>query len=270
MTSFDSSRRGVSRGFSMVGMLFSLLCIGILLAIAIPSMQQSMTGIKEGGGKAAISGWGVQDQVNLYGLMQALNVQALGSGEDLPVPSEASGSGDISENTTANLYSLLIMQRYVSPEKLVSKADFVVEPDDDYDWSAHDPRNGVYWDSTFSADLDDVSNVSYAHMPLYGDRLRDQWGRGLSTSFPTFGNRGPRDGIETEESYACFNGLWGGYVAFGDGHIDFLDSPDAFRGGLRRGGPDGLFTIDDEVRHADAMLGFTSRMDSDGPTLQWD
>ena len=260
------------RAFSMIGMLMTLLCMFMLMAIAIPAIQQSMTGLKEDGGKVPVSGWGMQDQVNLYALMQGLNTTGLSTGEGMPVPSEVSGSRDSSEDTTANLYSLLIMQRYVSPEKLVSKADYMVDPDDDYDWSVYDPREGIYWDSSFSADLADISNVSYAHMPLYGDRLKDHWGANMSLSsrFPLFGNRGPEDGIETEESYACFDGKWGGYVAFGDGHVEFLGSPSAYRGNLKSGGVDGLFSIDDTRRHSDAILGFTSRMRSDGPVLQWD
>ncbi|MEE2908499.1 MAG: type II secretion system protein [Planctomycetota bacterium] len=260
------------RAFSMIGMLMTLLCIGILMAIALPAFQKSMTGIKEEGGKAAVSGWGLQDQVHLYALMQGLNTVGLSTGDGMPVPSEVSGRRDISEDTTANLYSYLVMQRFISPDHLVSPADYMVDPDDDYDWSAYDPRAGVYWDPSFEADLTDISNVSYAHMPLYGDRLKDNWGSRmrLSSSFPLFGNRGPEDGIETEESYACFDGRWGGYVAFGDGHIEFLDSPAAFRGGIRGGGPDELFSIDDTTRHADAILGFTYRMHADGPELQWD
>ena len=253
------------RGFSLVGMLFSLLCLAVLLAIAMPALQQSMTGIKEEGGKAPISGWGLQDQMNLYALMQSLNAASLGSGEPFPQPSEISGSRDIADDTTANLYSVLVMQRLVPANQLVSQADFLVDVDRDYDFTMYDPRSRVYWDPAFSADLHEDSNVSYAHMPLYGDRLRDNWSAQMSSSFPLFGNRGPKDGIEREDSYACFDGLWGGYVAFGDGHVDFLDSPSAFR----RSG-DGLFSIDDEARHSDAILGFTELMNSDGPVLQWD
>ena len=256
----------------MIGMLMTLLCMFILMAIAIPAIQQSMTGLKESGGKAAVSGWGMQDQVNLYALMQGLNVSGLSSGEGMPIPSEISGRRDISEDTTANLYSLLVMQRYIAPEKLVSKADYMVDPDEDYDWTVYDPREGIYWDDSFKANLEDISNVSYAHMPLYGDRLRDNWGANMSLSsrFPVFGNRGPEDGIETEESYACFDGKWGGYVAFGDGHVEFFNSPASFRGSRSGGGPDGLFTIDDTSRHSDAILGFTYRMEPGGPVLQWD
>jgi hypothetical protein len=36
------------------------------------------------------------------------------------------------------------------------------------------------------------------------------------------------------------------------------------------GGEDHVFRIDDEVRHGDSILGFTSGMDRDGPILQWD
>lgn len=257
-------------GFSMIGLLFSLACMAILIAIAVPSMHQSMTGLKEDGGKAAVSGWGMQDQVRLYGLMQSMNAQGLSSGDGYPQPSKVTGSGDLSEDTTANLYSYLVMQRYITPDQLVSPADFFTDPDEDYDWTLYSPRDRMYWDPSFSADLSDISNVSYAHMPMYGNRLRENWGSRMSlrSSFPILGNRGPRDGVESQDSYACFDGLWGGYVAFGDGHVEFLQTPGSFRGG--QGMNDGLFTIDDESRHGDAILGFTSSMGPDGPVLQWD
>ena len=101
-----------------------------------------------------------------YGLMQSLNAQGLSSGEGYPQPSRITGGRDIFEDTTANLYSYLVMQRYITPDQLVSPADFVTDPDQDYDWTLYNPRERVYWDPSFSADLSEVSNVSYAHALL--------------------------------------------------------------------------------------------------------
>ena len=41
------------------------------------------------------------------------------------------------------------MQRYITPDQLVSPADFV-DPDQDYDWTLYNPRERVYWDPSFS------------------------------------------------------------------------------------------------------------------------
>jgi len=213
------------------------------------------------------------DMFNLQQLMQSLNAGSLGglrSGDGFPRPSAETGRAE--DDTTANVYSLLIARRVVSPEALVSPLDQAwVEVATDYDWGSWQGSDDPPWDQRFSADLEDVSNVSYAHLVLYGDRDVHWSTRRLDSAMPIFSSRGPQDGIEDTDSLTCdpATGRWSGHVVFGDGHVELINGAgDAVRRG--RGGEDHYFRIDDEDRHRDAILGFTSEMTSDGPILQWD
>jgi hypothetical protein len=261
------------RGYSLIGLLMTLACTAVLLAITLPSMRSATTGMNADGTQSPNSAWGGVELIQLQSLGQAMLTHGLGSGMDsmYPRPSDASGTKDRTLDTTANLYSLLVMERFTIPKQLVRKGDRgSVEVDTDYDWTTYSPRNNVYWDPSFVADLDVVSNVSYAHMPLTGRRVDTQWRAGtMSSDFPLLGSRGPRDGIETADSVTCPMGKWSGRVVFADGHVDFLNSTSSFNR-RSRFGPDNLFTIDDEEGGSDAILGFTESIDEDGVTLQWD
>lgn len=256
-----------TRGLSLVGLLVSLVCMVVLLSLTLPALRTATTGQTATGRQAPNSAFGGVDMMYLQALGQVMNSHVDGA---WPKPSQATGSRDMSEDTTANLYSYLIMQNMTSPKQLVSKGDRGnVEIDTDYRSTLYDPSNRVYWDPSFAADLHDVSNVSYAHMPLTGDRLDKYWRFSMSSAFPLFGNRGPQDGIETADSATCHNGFWSGRVIFGDGHIEFLETPASFSSRSSRG-VDGLFRIDDPQRGSDAILGFSEAIDEDGVNLQWD
>ena len=257
------------RGLSIIGLLVGVVCMFVLYVIMAESLKGPLTGTTKDGGYVANSAPRMQDMMQLRNLMQGLQMKSGSSGQSYPRPSEL--TDDVSDDTTANLFSLLVAQRYVSPDALISSMDAgLVEPMNDYAWGTWNPSRGEYWDDAFRADLDDVSNVSYAHMVLYGDRL-DHWSsRRMDSNFPLLGNRGPRDGVASTDSWACLeDGSWAGQIAYGDGHVDLLMGTSQ----ARRAGPhseDHYFRIDDEDRHGDAILGFTSDMDEDGPTLQWD
>ena len=40
---------------------------------------------------------------------------------------------------------------------------------DDYDYDVYDPRNAVYWDPAFAADLTEEGHASFAHLPISGN-----------------------------------------------------------------------------------------------------
>lgn len=263
------------RGFSIVGLLIAVACMMVLYVILAESMKGALTGTTEEGGYAANSAPRMEDMFHLQQLMQSLNATGLGGGrEGFPRPSAQ--TRDESDDTTANVYSLLIARRVVSPEGLISPMDRgLVGVYEEYDWSGYDPANGVTWDTGFMADLDDESHASYAHLVLYGDRAKRWSADRLDSSFPVFSNRGPRDGVASEESYACLpNGTWAGQVAFGDGHVSLIGSAGAAvragQGGPGSGRSDHFFRIDDDDRHGDAILGFTRSISRSGPILQWD
>ena len=230
------------RGLSLVGLLITMACIVVLLSITLPAIRTATTGMSGSGGQATTSAWATADRVNLNAIGQSMLAGGLGSGFDAAWLSPAS----------------------------VSRGDRgLVEIDTDYDFTVYDPRGGVYWDPSFTADLARGSNASWAHMPLQGARHDNHWRSSMSGSFPVFGSRGPRDGIPTVDSVTCPNGSWTGSVWFGDGRVDALESTGAWRGRIN-GAEDGLFRIDDPQRGADAVLGFTEWLDVDGVELQWD
>ena len=195
-----------------------------------------------------------------------------GGGRYMPVWWEDQSQHD----TTANLYSVVIMQNYFSPEMCIGRNEKSshVTVDDDYNWDAYQPNDNVYWDSGFTADLEGVSNVSFAHMPLYGKRLRHEWREPLNNLFPVLSNRGPRDGDDPDSiTYQIYkpHDAWYGNIIFNDNHIEMTGKMTA--GQITIGDqlmPDNIFRVDDPAEHADAILSFTKEMKEDGPVLQWD
>ena len=260
------------RGLSLIGLLVSIVCVVVLLSVMLPALRTATTGLSDSGGQSTASAWAAADKVNLYAIGQSMLAGGLGVGMDSMWASPAASTGrrDVSENTTANLYSLLIMDQRVQPSHLISRGDRgLVEIDDDYDFTAYDPRSGVYWDPSFTADLSRMSNTSWAHMPLQGARYDNHWRNSMSGSFPLFGSRGPEDGVLDPDSVTCHNGQWTGSIWSADGSVRSLESIGSWNASIN-GGEDNLFRVDDPRRGADAVLGFTRSIDEDGVTLQWD
>jgi hypothetical protein len=193
----------------------------------------------------------------------------------------ARGEEDITQNTTANLFSLGVMQNYFAPELCVSPQEpsqrVIVLDTSTYDWKQYRPASGVYWDTAFKADLTDVSHVSYAHMPLFGKRRELYWCDRMNTTFPIIGNRGPLNGVHNPQSVTNRihppGDRWNGYVCFIDNHVDQLSTftPDGLS--FTQDGkevPDNIFAVEDGAAGADAILSFTTKMTKDGPVLQHD
>ncbi len=183
---------------------------------------------------------------------------------------------DDSLNTTAALFSAMIAQHYVVPGQLISGNEYspYVWLDDDYDYTTYSPGNGTFWDPGFVADLAVLSNLSFAHMPLYGQRLRRNWRFNAGSRTVLLGNRGPRDGVADPSSYSVGrNGIWAGHIVFGDGHLEFADTFTPTGLVFVRDGrqlADNLFAADDGPDGMDAILAFTTAITDDGPVLQFD
>jgi prepilin-type processing-associated H-X9-DG protein len=258
-------------GFSLVGMLFTLACILVLGVILMNSMNTAVTG---GGKTTSGSVHSMEDKLVLSRIQQSLIIYSNDDRNQMfPVPSRISGSGDITENTTAALFSVMVMNDYVSTDMLISANEHseYVWADDDYN------RNlpaGMYWDSSFAADLDRLSNTSFAHVPLFDQRLRKQWTATLDSRMPTIGNRGPRLGVPSIDSYACDeDGVWRGHVVFGDGHVEYFTTtspPNLTYGRSGSQQPDNIFVMEEGERGNDVILSFTLEMTEDGPILQHD
>jgi hypothetical protein len=262
-----------TRGFSMLGMLITLVCIVILFAIGMNAMNKAITG--QG---SAVPGTvrSVQDEMYLRSIHTGMVV----AGNDLrdsrfPVPSLIANSNDWSLNTTANLYSSMIAGNYIS-EMLISGNEYspFVDRMVGYNFNAYQPQGGIYWDTAFKADLNRQSHVSFAHMPLFGERYRRGWQANFDRQAVLVGNRGPKDGIDDSGSYSYGrSGVWGGHVLHGDGTIQFtytftMPGLTFERDGAQHA--DNIFAMETGADGTDAILSFTSEMTPRGPVLQFD
>ncbi|MDP7030346.1 MAG: hypothetical protein QF733_09015 [Phycisphaerales bacterium] len=258
------------RGFSIVGLLVVVAVLLVMYAMFYGSISGLKSGTDDAGRAVPASPGRLTDMFQTQQLMQSLISSSIGGDPAFPRPSDL--TGDEGDDVTAAVYSLLIAQRIVSPDALISDMDWGnVEPYDQYDWHAWNPAEGEYWDAGFSADLDEYSNVSYAHLVLYGDRATHWSSRRMDSTMPVLGNRGPEGGVPSVDSLTCDpdTGRWAGYFAYGDGHVSLVQGLDAARR-AGAGGEDHVFRIDDDDAHGDAILGFTRSIGRSGPMLQWD
>ena len=173
-------------------MLITMACIVVLFAISMNAMNKAVTGQ---GSTVKGTVRSTQDQINFYALYQSLMVNAMDNDGRFITPGEMGGGNDPSKNTTANLFSAMVADNYMTTGQLISGNEFNpgVYADDDYNHYAYDPAAGVFWDESFVADLDQDSNVSFAHMPLHGERFRRFWQSHSPSGVALIGNRGPRD-----------------------------------------------------------------------------
>ena len=183
---------------------------------------------------------------------------------DLQLPGR--GPEDTSANITANLYSLLLSHNYITPEILISPVERNpnVKVMKDYKYEQYNPANDIYWDSDFTADLKQASNVSYAHPPLVEPHVK-LWNDDMRPDYAQLGNRGPRDGKLNPDSHTCGpHGHWAGNVAFGDNHTELLTTttPSDLDG-------DNLFAADKD-RETDCLLAFTGEVEDGKATVQFD
>jgi hypothetical protein len=186
------------------------------------------------------------------------------------------GAENATRNTTANLYSAMIMLNWFTPRICISPVERnpnVKEAVTAYDYNVYAPAKGTWWDPNFKADLAAESNVSYAHMPLYGERLK-HWANAAGEDFPVIGDRGPRDGKPDPKSYTCrSDGSWSGWITPFRGARNRLTSmvpAGLFFGDGDNRKPDNLFAFDDGIDGADVILTFTKEMTGKGPVIQHD
>ena len=188
------------------------------------------------------------------------------------------GEEDVSINTTANLFSALIAQDYFKPELCIG----VTEPSShvvdcsDYNFNAYSPATGSFWDTNFKADLHNTSNVSYAHMPIWGDRKLKEWRSTAGNKTPVLGNRGPLGGVPDPHSITndIFppKGKWSGNIVYADNSVQFTtDFPT-----IKRSESGGYIIAPEcipasgKIPDTDAAITFTKEMTAAGPVIQHD
>ncbi len=247
-----------------------------MLVLAVVALRAMNTSIPGDGSALQGTVHSFADEQHFSAIFQSLVAHAHASEGRLLVPADVAGRSEGELNTTADLFSALIASHLTVPDQLISANEYspLVWPDDDYDFTAYDPAAGIFWDRRFVADLELRSNDSFAHVPLYGDRLRRQWTAGAGHRTILLGNRGPRDGVQDASSYTCGrNGLWAGHLVFGDGHVEFSDTftpPGLLLELEGRQLPDNVFAMEEGPGGLDAILTFTKRMTAKGPEVQHD
>jgi hypothetical protein len=206
------------------------------------------------------------------GLMDRLPVEFDGRMQDIP----GRGDEDVTQNTTANLFSALITQNYFNPDLVVSPVERnpKVKKMEDYSWEAYDPAKDTYWDDDFAADLKAGSNVSYAHLPMFGERGKKQWRSTFDAKWVILGNRGPLAGEPDWQSYTCGpHGNWAGNVVFHDNHTEMLDTMTPKQvvyklEELER--PDNIFAMETGPAGYDVIITFTKKIGKEKLEIQHD
>jgi hypothetical protein len=253
-----------------VGILVSMAIIVVLFAVLMSAINTAVTG---NGNTRAGTVRGVEDQMKLSSLAMGF----MTSGRDLQLawlePAKVKDGPGFSANTTAILFSALVMGQNASLENLISSNERnpVVGEMASYNYGAYDMTVGRFYDPAFKADLERGSNVSFAHIPLYGERKR-YWTEGrMDSFFPLLGSRGPIDGDTSKPSLTYGrDGGWTGFRLFGDGHVEATTSMQVLGRGLDNGEPDNVFKMESGPDGNDCILSFTKVMLMDGPELQFD
>jgi len=266
----------IRRAHGIVGLLVTMACIVVLAALLLGSLNTAMTGA---GNTLPGSAASVKDQLTLQEIFKSMLVSAditgasrTQSARGFPIPSEVEGRARREVDTSASMWSLAIMRNSIAPAMLISanERNPNVEVCERYDYEAYDPAGGVHWDPRFQANLAERSNVSFAHLPLWGSRFDRHWSQvSLDGGFPILGSRGPKDGDPNAPSYTMGRaGSWAGHMCFGDGHVEWLDQM-VLPGGPGRE-PDKLFWWEEGASGGDAVIAFTRMVGARGPTLEFD
>lgn len=199
-------------------------------------------------GKARAAARQLKDATQVRGIQQSLVVWANQNKGSYPLPSKMDAAGSTlagaaeSKDTTANIFSTLIFNGYISTEICISPAEananIKAAPNYQFDRppTAKNPEQAL-WDPAFSADFTNgkTGNVSYAHLQPFGGRLKT-WSDTFNTTEAIVGNRGPEisavdraNGAKIKIKNASSNTFlihgerdtWEGNIAFNDGHVNF-------------------------------------------------
>ncbi len=245
-------------GFTLIELLVVIAIISILISMTLPAL-----------GTARNMARSLKCSAGIRSTVQGLSFWAQSNKDDYPVPSrldandatmtESSGSAQQKDNT-GNIFSILIYGEYFTAPLAVcpSEKNPDIVKDEGYQTRlptrANNPAAAL-WDPGFAGTPGEsgttgigpgrrgggvIGNVSYAHSPPFGKRMR-YWTATSSSKEPVVADRAPRyegtagawvpvPGASGQNSNTLLTHgnpkRWDGNVGYNDAHVSFENSPD--------------------------------------------
>jgi prepilin-type N-terminal cleavage/methylation domain-containing protein/prepilin-type processing-associated H-X9-DG protein len=223
--------RKSSRGFTLIELLVVIAIITLLMGILLPALARARAAANQ-----------VKDATQLSQIHKGMITFARQLKGKLPTPGVINtlgtqpgiGAEDKVQNNSANMYSCCVAQDYFSTALLLcpTEPNGNVLIKSDYNSDAYEPLNDTYWDTTFQADVSDISHTSYAHTPIGGRGGAQNWNDNVNSEWAILSNRGVENGQFTPGVYDLSLTLqihggskqWVGNVCFADNHVELEDS----------------------------------------------
>lgn len=223
------------RGFTLIELLVVMAIIALLIGLLLPALAKARATAKLTKDSTQVRGihqsWLVFSR-EFQGILPTpglINRQAFDMPGQGAIHMPGRGKEDKKKNSTANTHAVCIMNNYYSPELAISPAEVSanVASKDDYNYDMLNVTADVYWDTTFDANLTNVSHTSYASMPIAQERQLKHWRDTMNASFPMIGNRGVQHGDFQTDTYNNSKTLqihggrkeWLGNIVFNDNHV---------------------------------------------------
>jgi type II secretory pathway pseudopilin PulG len=234
------SRRGLTIVELIVVVVVLIMALVIAAFLILPAFGRRPHGNRQ-----------LKDSTQVRGIHQAMVMWAQNNADEYPLPSRVDVENTTvaeegrAKDTTANIFSLLVANGFISPDILISptEANGKIRLKEGYEYDR--PRLAVrpadaHWDPGLRADFmgEGGGHISYAHLLPAEHRLA-KWGNTFIATQPVVGNRGP----EITAARRLGNGAvaptfanprsntflmhgakdrWNGNIAFNDNHVEFL------------------------------------------------